>query len=111
MLGSSRKKSKSNGCSSCILLTSCRAEPEVKDWVQVLTQRYAGMKIVVGRDKLDEIQVYLTVRFVFCNIVLTISQGVRQKIQAFEYFLDKYPEFQGKVCTPLLSEPLLTQYA
>lgn len=55
-----------------------RADPEVKDWVQVLTQRYAGMKIVVGRDKLDEVQ------------------GVRHKIQAFEYFLDKYPSFQGK---------------
>ena len=25
--------------------------------VQVLKQRYVGMKIVVGRDKLDEIQV------------------------------------------------------
>lgn len=37
------------------------------------------MKIIVGRDKLDNIQ------------------GVRQKIQAFETFLDKYPEYQGKV--------------
>lgn len=36
-----------------------RADPEVKEWVQVLTQRYAGMKIVVGRDKLDEVQVLL----------------------------------------------------
>ena len=26
-------------------------------WVQVLKLRYAGMKIAVGRDKLDEIQV------------------------------------------------------
>lgn len=38
------------------------------------------MKIIVGRDKLDSIQ------------------GVRQKIQAFQMFLDKYPEFQQKVC-------------
>jgi hypothetical protein len=37
------------------------------------------MKILVGRDKLDQVQ------------------GVRHKIQAFEYFLDKYPHFQGKV--------------
>jgi trehalose 6-phosphate synthase/phosphatase len=37
------------------------------------------MKIVVGRDKLDEVQ------------------GVRHKIQAFERFLERYPEFQGKV--------------
>ena len=27
------------------------------EWVQVLKARYAGMKIAVGRDKLDEIQV------------------------------------------------------
>jgi trehalose 6-phosphate synthase/phosphatase len=56
-----------------------RREPEVQEWVQGLKQRYAGMKIVVGRDKLDEIQ------------------GVRHKIQAFEAFLAKYPEFQHKV--------------
>jgi trehalose 6-phosphate synthase/phosphatase len=45
----------------------------------VLLQRYAGMKIVVGRDKLDEVQ------------------GVRHKILAFERFLERYKEFQGKV--------------
>lgn len=51
----------------------------MEEWVSVLRQRYAGMKIVVGRDKLDEVQ------------------GVRQKIQAFERFLEKYKEFQGNV--------------
>ncbi|KIL62946.1 glycosyltransferase family 20 protein [Amanita muscaria Koide BX008] len=56
-----------------------KENPEVSEWVQVLKQRYAGMKMIVGRDKLDEIQ------------------GVRHKIQAFETFLDKHPEFQGKV--------------
>ena len=39
------------------LINKCRREPEVAEWVQVLKQRYAGMKLVVGRDKLDEIQV------------------------------------------------------
>ncbi|KAG6871453.1 hypothetical protein C0992_010919 [Termitomyces sp. T32_za158] len=39
----------------------------LNQWIQLLSQRYAGMKIVVGRDKLDEIQ------------------GVRHKINAFEY--------------------------
>ncbi|KAJ7225989.1 alpha,alpha-trehalose-phosphate synthase, partial [Mycena pura] len=56
-----------------------RRDPDVAEWVQVLKQRYAGMKIVVGRDKLDEIQ------------------GVRQKLLAFQTFLEKYPEFQHKV--------------
>lgn len=49
------------------------------EWVSMLKQRYAGMKIVVGRDKLDEVQ------------------GVRHKIQAFERFLEKYKDYQGKV--------------
>ncbi|KAH8828196.1 alpha,alpha-trehalose-phosphate synthase [Flagelloscypha sp. PMI_526] len=56
-----------------------KQNPEVAYWVQALSQRYTGMKLIVGRDKLDAIQ------------------GVRQKIQAFESFLDHYPEFQGNV--------------
>ena len=56
-----------------------RREPEVTEWVKLLHMRYAGMKMIVGRDKLDEIQ------------------GVRHKIRAFEAFLERYPEFQGKV--------------
>lgn len=56
-----------------------RREPDVSYWVQLLKQRYAGMMIVVGRDKLDEIQ------------------GVKHKLEAFEVFLKKWPEYQGKV--------------
>ncbi|KAJ7655286.1 alpha,alpha-trehalose-phosphate synthase [Mycena polygramma] len=56
-----------------------KREPDVAEWVQVLKQRYAGMQIVVGRDKLDEIQ------------------GVRHKLLAFQTFLEKHPEFQQKV--------------
>jgi trehalose 6-phosphate synthase complex regulatory subunit len=48
-----------------------------------LKQRYAGLKLIVGRDKLDEVQ------------------GVRQKLQAFELFLEKHPEFQQKVMLQL----------
>ncbi|KZS89294.1 hypothetical protein SISNIDRAFT_431860 [Sistotremastrum niveocremeum HHB9708] len=59
-------------------LTKKRKQPEVADWVKLLRQRYGGMKLVVGRDKLDEVQ------------------GVRHKLLAFEAFLEKYPEFQGK---------------
>ncbi|THH21691.1 hypothetical protein EUX98_g8296 [Antrodiella citrinella] len=59
-------------------LTEKRRDPEVTEWVKVLRQRYAGMKLIVGRDKLDEIQ------------------GVRHKLQAFASFLEKHPEYQGK---------------
>ena len=62
-----------------IFLSTFRQEPDVEEWVQVLKQRYAGMKLLVGRDKLDEIQ------------------GVRQKLTAFESFLVNNPSFQEKV--------------
>ncbi|KAI6023012.1 hypothetical protein BKA83DRAFT_3628439 [Pisolithus microcarpus] len=45
---------------------------------QFLRQCYAGMKLIVGRDELDE------------------SQGIRHKIEAFEHFLKANPEFWGK---------------
>lgn len=60
-------------------LTVKRRDPEVTEWVQHLRDRYTGLKMIVGRDKLDEIS------------------GMRHKIKAFELFLEKYPEFQGKV--------------
>ncbi|KAG9043488.1 hypothetical protein FS837_009481 [Tulasnella sp. UAMH 9824] len=56
-----------------------RKDPEVAEWVASLRQRYAGLKLIVGRDKLDEVQ------------------GVRQKVQAFETLLERHPEFRGKV--------------
>ncbi|KAI0053481.1 glycosyltransferase family 20 protein [Auriscalpium vulgare] len=56
-----------------------KREPEVAHWVKTLTERYQGVKLVVGRDKLDEVQ------------------GVRHKLLAFETFLDKHPEFHQKV--------------
>ncbi|KDQ50611.1 glycosyltransferase family 20 protein [Jaapia argillacea MUCL 33604] len=61
------------------LLGEKRRDPEVGEWVKSLKQRYAGMKMIVGRDKLDEVQ------------------GVRHKIQAFEVFLEKHPEYLGKI--------------
>ncbi len=57
-----------------------KKDPEVTEWINVLKQRYAGMKLIVGRDKMDEIQ------------------GVKHKIQAFQTFLEQHPEYQGKVC-------------
>lgn len=48
-------------------------------WVKVLKEKYAGKKLIVARDKMDYIK------------------GVRQKMLAFERFLNLYPEWQGKV--------------
>lgn len=56
-----------------------RQEPEVAKWIQIMLKRYEGKKIIVARDKLDSIR------------------GVRQKLLAFELFLNKYPEWKEKV--------------
>jgi len=69
------------------MLNAKREQPEVTEWISLLRQRYAGMKILVGRDKLDSIQ------------------GVKEKIKAFELFLEKYPEFREKVVLIQVSLP------
>ncbi|KAI1314892.1 hypothetical protein EDD11_001615 [Mortierella claussenii] len=56
-----------------------RQDPEVAQWVKELKEKYAGMKLIVARDKLDYIK------------------GVRQKMLAFERFLNLYPEWLGKI--------------
>lgn len=58
-----------------------RIEPEVKSWTDQLKQRFAGKKLLVARDKLDGVR------------------GVKQKLLAFELFLQKNPEWVGKVFT------------
>ncbi|KAK3844161.1 MAG: glycosyltransferase family 20-domain-containing protein [Linnemannia gamsii] len=62
-----------------VTLNIKRQDPEVAQWVKVLKEKYAGMKLIVAREKLDYIK------------------GVRQKMLAFERFLNLYPEWQGKI--------------
>lgn len=56
-----------------------REDPEVQEWVSVLQERYKGKHLIVSRDKLDNIR------------------GVRQKLLAYELFLNKYPEWANRV--------------
>lgn len=60
-------------------LALAREEPEVLEWIQTMQKRYEGKKVIVARDKLDSIR------------------GVRQKLLAFELFLNKHPEWKDKV--------------
>ncbi|KAI8587363.1 glycosyltransferase family 20-domain-containing protein [Geranomyces variabilis] len=60
-------------------LNEKRAHPEVAEIVASLKERYAGMKVLIGRDKNDYVK------------------GVRQKMLAFERFLKEYPEWVGRV--------------
>lgn len=60
-------------------LAIAREEKEVLEWIATMQKRYEGKKVIVARDKLDSIR------------------GVRQKLLAFELFLNKYPEWKDKV--------------
>ena len=54
-------------------------EPSVLNSVKLLLDRYQGKHLIVARDKLDNVR------------------GVRQKLLAYELFLNKYPEWREKV--------------
>lgn len=56
-----------------------RKEGEVKEWIRVMQERYKGKRLIVARDKLDNVR------------------GVRQKLLAYELFLNKYPEWRRNV--------------
>ncbi|KAL9096211.1 MAG: hypothetical protein Q9165_001734 [Trypethelium subeluteriae] len=60
-------------------LAAAREEQEVRDWIKVIRERYADKRLIVARDKLDNVR------------------GVRQKLLAFELFLNKHPEWREKV--------------
>lgn len=56
-----------------------RETPEVRDWIAKISQRYAGKRVIVARDKLDSIS------------------GVRHKLLSYELFLNKYPEWRDNI--------------
>lgn len=47
-----------------------RQESEVADWISLLKEKYKGMSLIVGRDKLDDIQVCLW------PIILLLSNNI-----------------------------------
>nr|AXS58651.1 trehalose-6-phosphate synthase subunit B homeolog b [Epichloe coenophiala] len=59
-----------------ISLNKNRGEQGVLRWFQVLQERYKGKKLIVARDKLDHVR------------------GVRQKLLAYELFLNKNPQWR-----------------
>lgn len=62
-------------------------DPDIDDKLKGIRKLYEGKKIIVGRDRLDAVR------------------GVVQKLQAFEMFLEKYPEWQGKVVLIQVTSP------
>ena len=62
-----------------IALDESRESPNVAEWLATMQERYRGKRLIVARDKLDHIR------------------GVRQKLLAYELFLNKYPEWRDNV--------------
>ncbi|KAJ5114617.1 hypothetical protein NUU61_000376 [Penicillium alfredii] len=61
--------------------------PDIEKTVLGIRKLYAGRKIIVGRDRLDSVR------------------GVAQKLQAFEIFLERYPEWRDKVVLIQVTSP------
>lgn len=60
-------------------IETARQEDEVRECIHEIQERYKDKKIIVARDKLDNIR------------------GVRQKLLAYELFLNRFPEWAGHV--------------
>lgn len=59
--------------------TGTLQKPEVQERINTLEERYKGMKVIVGVDRLDYIK------------------GLTQKLKGFDSFLDDHPELRNKV--------------
>ena len=52
---------------------------DVAIWIKMISERYAGKRLIVSRDKMDQVR------------------GIRQKLLSYELFLNTYPEWEDKV--------------
>jgi trehalose 6-phosphate synthase/phosphatase len=59
-----------------VSLSKHREDANVARWLSILQERYKGKKLIVARDKLDHVR------------------GVRQKLLAYELFLNKNPQWR-----------------
>lgn len=66
-------------------------DPATEEKVQRIREIYADRKVIVGRDRLDSVR------------------GVAQKLQAFEIFLERYPEWREKVVLVQVTSPSSVQ--
>lgn len=66
-------------------------DPVIEEKIKGIQALYPGKKIIVGRDRLDA------------------ARGVAQKLQAFEIFLEKYPQWHEKVVLVQVTSPSSVQ--
>jgi trehalose 6-phosphate synthase/phosphatase len=62
-------------------------DPVIEEKIKAIKDMYPDKKIIIGRDRLDA------------------ARGVLQKLQAFEMFLEKYPEWREKVVLVQVTSP------
>lgn len=62
-------------------------DPVIEEKIKAIRDMYPDKKIIVGRDRLDA------------------ARGILQKLQAFEIFLEKYPEWREKVVLVQVTSP------
>ncbi|KAJ3207104.1 hypothetical protein HDU82_004062 [Entophlyctis luteolus] len=60
-------------------LNAKRSDPDVLEMIEALEEKYSGKLVLIGRDKNDYVK------------------GVRQKMLAYEAFLQQHAEFRGRV--------------
>lgn len=75
------------GIDTDLTLKSAFADPDIDKEVVALRAKHTGKKIIVGRDRLDSVR------------------GVAQKLQAFEIFLERHPEWHDKVVLIQVTSP------
>ncbi|KAJ1753662.1 hypothetical protein LPJ79_000255 [Coemansia sp. RSA 1821] len=64
-----------------------RSLPSVLAKMKTLQEMFANKRIIIGRDRLDEVA------------------GIKQKLEAFEQFLDMYPEWRNNVVLIQVTQP------
>ncbi|CAI6334939.1 unnamed protein product [Periconia digitata] len=66
-------------------------DPVIEEKLKGIRALYPNTRIIIGRDRLDA------------------ARGVAQKLQAFELFLDRYPQWRGKVVLVQVTSPSSVQ--
>ena len=56
-----------------------RQAGDVEHWIKTISNRYHGKRMIVSRDKIDQVR------------------GIRQKLLSYELFLNTYPEWRDQV--------------
>lgn len=56
-----------------------RRAADVERWIKTISERYEGKRLIVSRDKIDQVR------------------GIRQKLLSYELFLNTYPEWRDQV--------------